>query len=278
MQQSSRPHPLDASDDDDTSTKSRWSKESATPSIAYQPLLKPSLRVAALATVVLLIGSVMTATFGYNSGGYSVSVGIFRFGGVVLALALAGVLVSFRIGSMLSQPQRRARRRAVVFCGYRGFVFSNLIGLGTVWTVLLCAGWGFGAIAAAVGSPLMLIGAGLLATMIFTHDGYLRAYAIGSLTALALQFSGFSNVASLILFNGGGFGRGFGLGFGGAFGRLDMLTISLGLTITIAIVSGLVSSGYVVALTSYARRQRELLQQQATDQTMLPTNHANERE
>ena len=68
------------------------------------------------------------------------------------------------------------------------------------------------------------------------------------------------------------------VGFGGAFGRLDMLTISFGWTLTIVIVSGLVSSGYVVALTSYARRQRELLQQQATDQTMLPTNHANERE
>ena len=275
MQQSSRPHPLDASDDDDApSTESRWSREPATPSIAYQPLLKPSLRVAALATVVVLIGSVMTATFRDSSGGYNFSVGIFQFGGVVLALALVGVLVSFRIGLMLSQPQRRARRRATVFRGYRGLVLSNLIGLATVWTVLLCAGWGFGAVAAAVGSPLMLIGAGLLATMIFTHDGYLRAYAIGSLTALALQFSGFSNVASLILFNGGGFGR----GFGGAFGRLDMLTISLGLTLTIVIVSGLVSSGYVVALTSYARRQRELLQQQATDQTMLPTNHANEQE
>ncbi|MCA9160416.1 MAG: hypothetical protein KDA72_18925, partial [Planctomycetales bacterium] len=111
-------------------------------------------------------------------------------------------------------------------------------------------------------------------TMIFTHDGYLRAYAIGSLTALALQFSSFSSVASLVLFNGGGFGQ----GFGGAFGRLDMLTLSFGWTLTIVIVSGLVSSGYVVALTSYARRQRELLQQQTTAPPVLPINHANELE
>lgn len=274
MQESSRPHPLDASDEDDNDTESRRSKEPASPSIAYQPLLKPSLRVAALATVVLVIGSVMTAAFRYSSGGYNVSIAIFRLGGTVLALALVAILVSFRIGSMLSQTQRHPRRRAIVFRGYRGFVLYNLIGLAIAWVVLLCAGWGFGFAAAVVASPLLLIGAGLLATMILTHDGYLRAYAIGSLTTLALQFTGAYNTVSMLLFSGRGFGGGSGVSFGG----FDMISISLGSTLTIVIVSGLVSSGYVVALTTHARRQREKLQQQITNQPDLPMNHANERE
>ncbi|MEO8268718.1 MAG: hypothetical protein ABI557_03295 [Aureliella sp.] len=259
MQEPSHPHPLDASDDDDTRNESRSSREPATPSIAYQPLLQPSLRIAALATVVLIIGSVMTTVFRYSSGGYNVSVGIFRFGGVVLAFALVAILVSYRIGNLrsLSQRRLRSRRRVIAFQGYAGFVLCNLIGLSIAWAVLIWASWEFGAGAAVVASPLLLIGAGLLATMIVSHQGYLRAYAIGSLTALALQFFSFSNITSLMLVKGGGYGGGYGGGFGGAFGRIDMLSISLGLTLTIATVSGLISSGYVLALSTYANRQRE---------------------
>ena len=270
MQESSRPHPLDASDEDDHDTGSRWSREPSSPSVAYQPLLKPSLRIAAFATIVLALGSVLTTAFRYGSDGYNISAFIFRSSGTILVLALLAVLLSFRIGHSLSRPRRHPSRQAVLPLGYGGFVVYNLLGLGIAWVVLIGAGWVLGAGVAVIASPLILIGAGLLATMIVFHDGYLRAYAIGSLTTLTLQFVGFAGLSSLILFNVGKFGSAFGVFF-------DMFSILLGVTLTIVIVSGLVSSGYVVALTSYTRRQRELLQQQTTDQPDLTTKHASQR-
>lgn len=260
MQEPSRPHPLDASDDDYDDT--RWSREPASPSIAYQPLLKPSLRVAAVATFAVAIGSILTATFRLGSEAYDISIAMFRISGAVLVCALVSVLVSYRIGYLRLNPQRRGRRAALRFDGYGQFVLYNLLGLAIAWIVLLWASWEFGAGVVGVVSLLLLLAAGLLATMIVWHQGYLRAYAIGSLTTLVLPFVGFSNFATMVVFN-----RGSG---GTAYGGFDILSVSLGVTITMVICSGLLSSGYVVALTAHLRRQDEMLQRNSADRPASP--------
>ena len=260
MQEPSRPHPLDASDDDYDET--RWSREPASPSIAYQPLLKPSLRVAAVATFAVAIGSILTATFRLGSEAYDISIAMFRISGAVLVCALVSVLVSYRIGYLRLNPQRRRRRVTLRYGGYGQLVLYNLLGLAIAWIVLLWASWEFGAGVVGVVSPLLLLAAGLLATMIVSHQGHLRAYAIGSLTTLALQYASFSNLAAMVMFNRGGVGPGFS-GF-------DMLAISLGVTITIVICSGLLSSGYVVALTAHVRRQDDMLQGNSADRSAAP--------
>ncbi len=257
MNEPRRPHPLDADDDDDLTASASY--EPAGESLAYKPLLKPSLMVAAVATVVLFLSSVISVVAALGSSFQTFSLAMFRISGLVLVLSLLAVLVAYRIQFVRSPRYRPRRKFSRFFRGFGGFVLANLLVSGLFWLSLFFFGSIFGPSVAIVTAPLLMIAAGLLATMTVVHRGYLRAFAIASLTTLILQLYPLASIIPVLLF-GGGFPRG-----GNAPGAFNMFVLSSGGILTIAQLSGLISAAYVVALETWTDGEQNMNKTPSSD-------------
>lgn len=249
MNDDNRPHPLDADDEDDLIGDKTFERSASVH--AHQPLLKPSLIIAAVATVVLFAASVVSIVSPSASGLQQTAVNVFRISGVLLVTALLGVLFAFRIAYMRSERYRPLGLNRF-FRGYSGFVLANFVAIALVWIVLVLLFLMTGSVMLLVVIPLLIFGAGVLVTMTVWHSNYLRAYAIGCLTCLVLVlFSQISTVAMMTMWGGGvNWGR-----RGGSMGMFTSTVLPLGLFITAVLTSGLVSAGYVVAIEATTRQQ-----------------------
>lgn len=249
MNDTIRPHPLDADDDDDLIGDKTFERSAAVH--AYGPLLKPSLICAAVATLVLFASSVISVISPVASGVQQGSIFLFRFSGVLLVASLMGVLAAFRIAYVKSD-RYRPLGISRSFQGYFGFVLANLVSIVLAWLLLLLLFMMLGPAMLLLVIPLLLAGAGVLVTIAVWHRDYLRAYAIGCLTTLVLLlFSQISTVAIITVRGGGGLNWGRGTVIQQ---MLSSTVVPLGLLITLVLISGLVSAGYVVAIEAATRQ------------------------
>ncbi len=248
MSDTTRPHPLDADDNDDMIGDKTFERSTAVH--AYRPLLKPSLICAAVATLVLFASSVISIVSPVASGVQQGSIFLFRFSGVLLVAALMGVLAAFRIAYVKSD-RYRPLGIGRSFQGYFGFVLANLVSIALAWLLLLLLFMMLGPAMLLLVIPLLLAGVGVLATMAVWHRDYLRAYAIGCLSSVVLLlFSQVSTVAMMTVW-GGGMNRGRSTVI---TQMLNSTVVPLGLFITLVLISGLVSAGYVVAIEATKRQ------------------------
>lgn len=251
MNDANRPHPLDADDEDDLIGDKTFERSASVH--AHQPLLKPSLIIAAVATVVLFASSVVSIVSPNASGLQQTAVNVFRISGVLLVAALLGVLAAFRIAYIRSERYRPLGLGGF-FRGYSGLVLANLVAIALVWIVLVLLFLMAGPAMLLLVIPLFMSGAGVLVTMAVWHRNYLRAYAIGCLTSLVLLlFSQISTVAMMTLW-GGGMNRGRSAV---SVRMLSSTVLPLGLFITLVLICGLVSAGYVVAIEATSRQQAD---------------------
>lgn len=249
MSDANRPHPLDADDEDDLIGDKTF--ERGTSVHAHQPLLKPSLILAAMTTIVLFASSVISIISPVASELQQAAVNVFRISGVLLVIALLGVLAAFRIAYLRSE-RYRPLGLGRYFRGYAGFVLANMAAIAMVWLALFVLFLMAGPAMFLIVVPLLMCGAGVLATMAVWHSNYLRAYAIGCLTCLVLLlFSQISTVAVMTVWGSGGMNWGRN---SLTMRMLGSTVLPSGLFITLVLISGLVSAGYVVAIEATTRQ------------------------
>ena len=231
------PHPLD---DDDVEFGTARKLERA---LVHEPLLRLGTRVSIVGFIVLFISAVVTAAAPPNSSIEIVGSRLNYWSGAALLVGCCAILVAYRIPH-LKPTALRLGRWSHGSPGFRTLVGANLLGYFLVVAVLALL---FSAPALRSVIFILLIGlipvlSGLLLTMALWHTGYVRAYAVGVLTVMAiLLYSGYSlYILSL------------SSGLPPYYVGMLQLMVPLGL----AILTGMVCAGYVHALSAYRDKNK----------------------
>lgn len=238
------PHPLDL--DYEGLADSAQPRQSP-PQRPRQPLLRPSLWVAVLALIVLFAASVAAIVGPPGSAMSSAAQVTSRLSGLVMVVALVGVLASYRLASFqtpVARPRKKRARR--VSTGLGGLVLMNVVGLSLAIVGVALLGNLFGGLSLLLLWGAMMVWTGLLATMSVWHTSYVRAYAIGSLTTMGFGLLPLSNMVALLGFGG----RGFPWDAMAGAGLMHPVIIVGASVMTFAVVTGLCCAFYVQLLTN----------------------------
>lgn len=237
MSETREPHPLD-----DFEFSPQPDEASRTP--VHRPLLKLSVWLIAGSFAVLLISAIATSLAPPSSGYESFSSGVYRASGLVLLVGFLGILAAYRIPQLkqLSMDSGGWRQRVsglglLIIINVVGFFLVGA-GLGLASDDPRIAMWGL-----SIYLGLLVIFAGLMVTVAIEHQGFMRAYAAGVLTALVLMAWISGN--GLIYVIGGG--------------RINprMSMVPLLVPLGVALTSGLVSAAYSTAMASYRKRSEK---------------------
>ncbi len=190
---SSTGHPLDASDpfaDVEVS-------QSTSPK-TNQPLLRWSVRALIVAAVCVFWGGIATGNALPNSTLESVSSIIQRSGMFGMLAAFCAILIAYRteqIRNFWSALKTTSQELAASTADKKYASRTVLIGLivaNIVFALVLIAARfllpTLMPLPFDIAGILVIMYAGLLATMIWWHDGFVKAYAIGALTSLILSY------------------------------------------------------------------------------------------
>jgi hypothetical protein len=221
------PHPLD--DDWESDTPEPRAKLRTN---AYLPLLKPCVMIAIGAFALVFLSSVATLNAPPNSPFESISSGIHTMGWWVLLAACCGIMLSYRIPHL--NPIRLDRDvRGWLSHGFTTLWIVNILGIILLWCFVYFLMSAPGILMFLV--PIFVLGfAGFLATVAVAHTGYLRAYAVGTLSNVFLLLN--SSLGFLM----------FGLPSRGRVGITQELF--LGFVIGIPPMIGLLCATYVLFL------------------------------
>jgi hypothetical protein len=224
------PHPLD---EDDDFKFSEDAETSQTP--VSLPLLRWSMWVAVGGFVAVFLSAVASNNFPANSAAENLSIAINRFSSIVLLVACCSMLLAYRLPYLQNATQHDFRIPGLVN-GFSALLIVNVIGLALIWAAVLSPE---GSRSQWMRVVLILFAsfyAGLMATMAIWHKNFLRAYAVGVLTVLALFFlTGWQIVLSPVR------------GFGGP----SPSNWPLGIYFSVAVITGLVCAGYVQMLAIF---------------------------
>ena len=239
------PHPLDDPNDfefgkPDVIDKSRTA--------ANKPLLRWSVIVAAVAFVVIFVTSVMGNNAPFNSLFQRACSTISGMAAMVMLGACAGILFAYRLPHIdVDELSHRMKSGAI---GAKGWLANGLVTLTLLNMILVIVAWVGAFLLGDVVGWMYALGlvifticfTGIAATMVVTHTGYLRGYAIGVLTVLfpvcfgALAVSFF--YAPYLS----------GARFGGGAPAMDAGIIASLMAITTACGVGLICGCYVAAV------------------------------
>ena len=188
---SSERHPLDDEPEEgsehpkDSGEIPGLGTESSSPTTAVQPLLRISVVVVIASAIVAVLAGVSSTNAAPNSAVEVIGSAVNRIAVLVMLFAFAGILLAYRIPYMRQALAKRTPRTRTP----RPFVnllVLNLTWLGFFWLLLIALQTMFtGAPAIILLSLIFLYGA-LLTALIAVHDGMVRIYAVGSLTAMVL--------------------------------------------------------------------------------------------
>jgi hypothetical protein len=232
LSQPSEPHPLDQDWDDD-SPESRPKLKIK----AYRPLLRASVILAIVCAVVILVSTIGTLNATPNSLFEDVTAGIHLAARWVLLLACCGILIAFQIPTekrtkKISMPTRRMG-------GFALLLLLNLIGCAAITGLIQIMTLGLGFLGFVL-PVFLLFFAGWLAVAAVWHKGYLRAYALGTLTAMLFELNGGAGLMLASLFAGPG-----RRGMNGTFWISSAACLPL--------LTGVLCSVYVIILERYRR-------------------------
>lgn len=198
MNESSATHPLDRDDEldsDDAGNQSEpFAKLENRPASAAHKMLRPAVIGLCVCFGLAFLSGVMAANAQPRSFTENSAAVVNRLAVIGMLIAFCCILVAYRIPYLkrLRLPERAALLRSAQ---EMNLYAANTILLAIVWTIVLMFTSALGPVLAILGSGLLLIYVALLVTMVIWHTGYLRAYAVGSLSALvALIYSGTANM------------------------------------------------------------------------------------
>lgn len=237
MSDGTEPHPLDdfefgaATPINDSRTR------------AHKPLLRISVIVAALSFGAVFVFSLLGNNAQFNSTMQQICFGVSNVSAMIMLAACCGILFAYRLPHL---DPAQIRNGALTARGWMSNRFAVLVGLNLIAILMMWASVFFlsGLFGVFFVVPLgfaMLCLAALAATMSVVHRGYVRGYAIGTLTVLILLMNG--NFAMMLA---------FGPGFGGGMGGVAGFSVAIATAMTIAPLLGLVCAGYVALIERFS--------------------------
>ncbi len=208
----------------------------------HKPLLKWSVIVAATAFGVIFVSSVMGNNAVFNSLLQRTCTAISGASAMVMLAACAGILFAYRL------PHIDINRLKSGANGTKGWLANGLGTLALVNVLLIIAIWAGALVLGGTVGWLFVVGialfgicfAGIAATMVVTHTGYLRGYAIGVLAVLFPLFT--SGLSSAFLFLPLVTG---GRQYGGPAAMPGSTIITLGTSFSLACFVGMICACYV---------------------------------
>lgn len=225
--QKGEPHPLDddaLNEDALDSANSFWTSETpSSESRAYKPLLKPGTIFLIGGAIVAFLAGVLATNASARSTAENVGSFVNRLGVGAMLIGAVCILLAYRIDYLKRLPFDTSRW---LLSSFSLLVAANLIVLALVWggiSLLLPQ------TVAMVNYFYITIFSGLLVTMFIWHKNFLRAYAVGALTAYLPM--------GLIAM--------WGLPRGANSG------VFFGVSISLIMLTGIVCAGYVKLLTLF---------------------------
>lgn len=211
---------------------------------AHKPLLRICVIVAAVAFGLVFIFSVLENNSPYKSTIQEVSAVIKNISAMIMLAGCGGILVAYRLPHIDPVQIRSGALAARGWFSNRYIVLAliNAIPILMMWVSVFFLAGVFGVYFALPLAFLMFCLVGLTATMVFVHKGYLRGYAIGTLTVLVL-----------LLNAGGGMFFMFVPSFRGGIGSGAGYTIGIAGMLTLAPLVGLVCAAYVALIEKLSR-------------------------
>lgn len=198
---------------------------------SFTPLMRVGVIGVIASTIVMFLAAIAANNASPNSPAEMVASITHRVAMVAMLVAFCAILLSYRIAylkNVLISPAGPRRP----YPGYRILAAVNCAVIGLVWLGLR----GLSPVAGPTGGTVILflsiVYSGLLVTMVIWHNNYLKAYAVGALTAWAVMI--LTSPRGIIL--------------GLSFPAWQTL-----LPIAMASLTGLVCAGYV-KLLEYANR------------------------
>lgn len=239
------PHPLD---DEYVPTPGKTAEPSSRTE-AYKPLLKPSVFALIAGFVVTFLAGVAASNAPPNSAVESISTAISQIAAFVMLGGGLCILIAYRIPYIQRIVSQKSGLRWFE-SGFVNLVLGNVAGIVIIWFSLFA----LYALSAAAGAPIVAIVASgvliiyiaLLITMTVFHNNYLRAYAIGSLTACPLALYSWINLLWTVTYRAstrGGSGSALSVWPYGAF-------------ITFSACTGMICAGYVLLITYFESRRK----------------------
>jgi hypothetical protein len=220
------------------------------PEDVNRPLLKSSIIALSVGFAIAFLAGVASSNAPPNSRLEIVGSMVNRLGVFVMLVAFCLILLAYRIRHIRKLTFRVSNQRWFE-SGYAALVVFNLFLIGGIWClVYVTSAWpGPGNVLLAFGFGIVYIA--LMVTMVIWHTGYLRAYAVGALTASCIiVYSGAPTVWAV----GPAFRR----------GASSFPLWSFGTIATFVVVSGTLCAGYVYLLL-HAGLRRENKTADSTD-------------
>lgn len=235
-----KPHPLD---DDETEIEIEFGRaREPERALTHQPLLKLGLWVVVVSFVILFISAVVTSAAPPNSSLESAGSAINSWSGFALLIGFSCILVAYRLPHVKPQAQY-VGQFVRVGANYQILVGANVLGyfaivVLSIWPVLVPSLQPLFVFLFLVFAPVSI---GLLVTVAIWHTGYLRAYAVGVLSALFFLLFAVPLIV-VLAFN------------------LGIRPISVGILYTAVLLgavllSGLVCAGYVNLLAALRHKK-----------------------
>jgi hypothetical protein len=229
------PHPLDQDwDDEKPAAKVRLRTN------AYMPLLKLSIWTAIGSAIVILIATLGLLIASPNSIFERGCGLVHTIGRWILLIACCGIFVAYRIPKTQIDLKLNASRW--IWNGFTSLIFLNMVGvlLVTAGVVLVTTTSG----TLVMWIPILVaFFSGMLATIAVWHRGFVRAYAIGTLTSLFFVASTGASVFLLMLVSSRG------------RPSLDFSFLVTVIFVGLPPVTGIICAGYVIILENSRRRR-----------------------
>lgn len=208
----------------------------------HKPLLRWSVIVAAAAFGVIFVSSVMGNNAAFNSGLQRTCTVISGASAMVMLAACAGILFAYRLPHI---DIYRLKSGAISAKGWFAnglatLALLNLLLIIGIWAGAFLLGSTLGWLYALGISFMGICFGGIAATMVVTHTGYLRGYAIGVLTVLTpLLISSLSPAFLMIPMMSGG------MRYSGAVPMLGSTIFTLAGASTLSCFVGMICACYV---------------------------------